>query len=276
MLAETPTGHGRETTFLHVPPCPTPVRLTTAGTGTAAPHPRRISAAHWVEHGEVRLLMDCGAGALHRLAELGLAWQRITHLALTHFHLDHVGEVPAYVFALKYATLPPRVEPLTILGPAGTTELLRRLAAAHGDFLAEPGFPLNVREVAPGNAVALGGGVGLEAHPTPHTPESLAFRVVTPERHLVYSGDTGPGDALGDWARGCDLLLAECSLPEAMAIPTHLTPRSAGALAARAQAKRLVLTHLYPPVEAVDVLGEVGREYRGPAVIANDGDGYEL
>ena len=251
------------------------MRLTTAGTGTAAPHPRRSSAAHWVEHGDLRLLMDCGAGALHRLAEFGLAWQRITHLAITHFHLDHVGELPAYVFALKYAAQPPRAEPLTILGPAGTNELLRRLAAAHGDFLTEPGFPLIVREIAPRDAVELAGGVRLETHPTPHTPESLAFRVVTPGRHLVYSGDTGPGDALGDWARGCDLLLAECSLPEAMAIPTHLTPRSAGALAARAEAKRLVLTHLYPPVEAVDVLGEVGRAYHGPTVVASDGDSYE-
>ncbi len=250
--------------------------LTTAGTGTAAPHPRRSSAAHWVEHGELRLLMDCGAGALHRLAEFGLAWHRVTHLALTHFHLDHVGEVAAYVFALKYATRPPRVEPLTILGPAGTADLLRRLAAAHGDFLVAPGFPLLVREIAPRVVTDLGGGVSLECHPTPHTPESLAFQVVTPGHRLVYSGDTGPDHALGDWAKGCDLLLAECSLPEAMAIPTHLTPRTAGALAARAEAKRLVLTHLYPPVEAVDVLGEVGREYRGPAVIANDGDHYEL
>ncbi len=252
------------------------MHLITAGTGTAAPHPRRASPAHWVEHGEVRLLMDCGAGAVHRLAEFGLAWPAITHVALTHFHLDHVGEVPALVFALKYTVLPPRKDPLTILGPAGTRALLDRLAAAHGDFLTDPGFPLVVRELVPGDEVALGFGLALTLHPTPHTAESVGFAVTGPQGRLVYTGDTGPSPALGDWARGCDLLLAECSLPEAMAIETHLTPRGVGALARRAEAKRLVLTHLYPPVEQVDILGEVGREYGGPAVIASDGNEFRV
>ena len=91
----------------------------------------------------------------------------------------------------------------------------------------------------------------------------------------MYTGDTGPSESLGDWARGCDLLLAECSLPEAMAMDIHLTPRGAGTLAARAEAKRLVLTHLYPPVERVDILAEVAAVFGGPAVVANDGDRFQ-
>jgi ribonuclease BN (tRNA processing enzyme) len=92
----------------------------------------------------------------------------------------------------------------------------------------------------------------------------------------VYTGDTGPSDALGDWARGCDLLVAECSLPDAMALDIHLTPRQAGALAARAGAKQLVLTHLYPPVEAVDIVAVVAECYRGPVTIAWDGARFEI
>lgn len=253
--------------------------LTTVGTGTAAPHPRRASAAHWVEHGEVRLLMDCGAGALHRLAEFGIAWHEVTHLALTHFHLDHVGEVPALLFALRWGVLPPRRAGLTILGPAGTRALIERLVAAHGTNLSNLGFSLELREIAPGQTVELGG-ASLAAHPTPHTAESLAYSVSTPPEaggeRLVYTGDTGPSRELGEWARGCDLLLAECSLPEVMAIPTHLTPREAGRLAARAEAKTLVLTHLYPPVEKVDIIGEVGAEFGGTAVVASDGDRFRV
>jgi len=100
--------------------------------------------------------------------------------------------------------------------------------------------------------------------------------VATPEGRLVYTGDTGPSEALGDWARGCDLLVAECSLPEAMALDVHLTPRQAGELARRAGAKRLVLTHLYPPVEAVDIAGEIAPVYDGPVVVARDGDRFAL
>jgi ribonuclease BN (tRNA processing enzyme) len=87
----------------------------------------------------------------------------------------------------------------------------------------------------------------------------------------VYTGDTGVSDALGRWAHGCDVLLAECSLPDAMAIREHLTPRQVGALAAQAEAQRLVLTHFYSPVEAVDIAAEVAEHYAGPVVCATDG-----
>ena len=47
-----------------------------------------------------------------------------------------------------------------------------------------------------------------------------------------------------------------------MALPLHLTPRQAGALAAIARPRTLVLTHFYPPVEAVDIVAEVAEQYR--------------
>ena len=65
------------------------MRLTTVGTGTAAPARGRVQSGQLVEAGDVRLLMDCGSGVATRLADLGLAWQDITHLAISHFHADH-------------------------------------------------------------------------------------------------------------------------------------------------------------------------------------------
>jgi ribonuclease BN (tRNA processing enzyme) len=250
--------------------------LVTVGTGTVAPSATRSSPAHWVERGSVRLLMDCGAGTVHRLAQFGLAWERVSHVALTHFHMDHVGELPALLFALRWATQPPRVEPLVVLGPTGTVRLMDRLAAAHGTWVTEPGFPLVVLDMVSGEPFPLGDDVALEVHRTPHTAESVAVAVSAPEGRLVYTGDTGESAELATWAMSCELLLAECSLPDAMAIPEHLTPRRAGALAARAKARRLVLTHLYPPVEAVDVRSEVSAEYGGPVTIARDGDRFEV
>ncbi|MFI5281292.1 MAG: MBL fold metallo-hydrolase [Gemmatimonadales bacterium] len=252
------------------------IRLVTVGTGTVAPHPLRSSPAHWVEAGPVRLLMDCGAGTCHTLATLGLPWDDVTHIALTHFHTDHYGELPAFLFALKYGTMTPRREPLTLLGPQGTRAKLDLLAGSFGPWVSAPGFPLEVVEVLPGTPVELVAGVRLAVHKTPHTDESIALSVETSDARLVYTGDTGPSEELGDWAKGADLLLAECSLPESMALPMHLTPRQAGALARRAEAKRLVLTHLYPPVEHVDILGEVATEYAGPAQVARDGDRFEI
>jgi len=93
---------------------------------------------------------------------------------------------------------------------------------------------------------------------------------------LVYTGDTGQSRDLANWAAGADLLLAECSLPDDQAVDGHLTPHSVAQLARAAQAKRLVLTHFYPPVEQVDVRAEVARVYQGPVTLASDGDRFAI
>ena len=93
---------------------------------------------------------------------------------------------------------------------------------------------------------------------------------------MVYTGDTGPSAELASWAKGCDLLLAECSLPDDQAIEGHLTPGTVGRLAASAQPRRLVLTHLYPPTERLDVGKLVGKHFKGPVALAADGDRFEL
>lgn len=247
------------------------MRLTTIGTGTSAPHPTRVAAAHLVETGTVRLLLDCGSGAVHRMAALGIRWQDITHVALTHFHADHVADVVMLLMAWRWGQLPPRDTPVTMYGPAGTGALMERLAAAYGDWVLAPGFPLTVRDLASDEIVRLGTDIELSALPVPHTSESVAYSVRAEGKRLVYTGDTGVDAALPVWAHDCDVLLAECSLPDAMAVASHLTPRQAGALADMAHARRLVLTHFYPPVESVDIAAEVAERYAGPVVLATDG-----
>ena len=246
----------------------------TVGTGTFAPSATRTGPACWVERGDVRLLIDCGAGAIHRLAQFGLQWEKVSHVALTHFHPDHFGELPALVFALRHATK--RTEPLVILGPAGTVRLLKGLADGFGDWLLDPGFPIGILDLQAGEPFPLSPDVMLEVHATPHTAESVALSVTAPEGRVVYTGDTGPSDELASWAAGCDLLLAECSLPDAQAAAGHLTPEPVGRLAAGARPRRLVLTHLYPPTELADVRALVGRHYKGPVALATDGDRFEL
>ncbi|CAN5562351.1 MBL fold metallo-hydrolase [soil metagenome] len=252
------------------------MRLTTLGTGTISLAPQRVCAGYFVESGSVRLLLDCGSGIAHRLAEKDIAWQDITHVAFTHFHLDHISDFPTLVFAWKYGSLPGRSAPLTVIGPVGTAALLGRLADAFGDWLRDPGFPITVNELAPGDAIDLGDSTLLGATKVPHTDESVAYSISRNGRRIVYTGDTGYDPMLGEWARGSDVLLCECSLPSAMAIPLHLTPEQCGALAAAALPKHLVLTHFYPPVEHVDIRAAVAALYAGPITLASDGDTFEI
>src|SRR3982750_1977864 len=131
------------------------MRLVTLGTGTVALTAARVCAGHYVEAGSARVLFDCGSGVSHRLAQLGLPWREITHVAITHFHLDHISDFATLVFAWKYGDLPGRGAPLGRVGPVGIAALVEKLIAAYGDWLREPGFPLEVCEIAPGEALVL-------------------------------------------------------------------------------------------------------------------------
>lgn len=252
------------------------MRFTTLGTGTVALAPARSCAGYLVEVESLRLLIDCGSGITRRLAERGRDWESITHVALTHFHIDHHGDLPTLIFAWKYGMLPARSAPLEIIGPAGIASLIERLAIAYGTWVTSPGFPLTVREISPADHIELAAGATLSCHPVPHTPESVAYSVEREGRRLVFTGDTGPSETLAQWAHGCDLLVAECSLPATMAIPEHLTPEQCGDLAAVAQPKHFALTHFYPPVEQVDIRAIVAQRYTGPVTLADDGWSFDI
>lgn len=246
------------------------------GTGTVAPSAARTAPAHWLTAGDVRLLLDCGAGTLHRAAAFDVPWHAVTHVALTHFHVDHWGELPHFLFAQRWGIEPARRAPLTLIGPVGLAARLTLLAAAYGAWVLEPGFPLEITEISPGESVSLDDGVTLECHATPHTDESLAFAVRHAGARFVYTGDTGWSDELARWAAPCDLLLAECSLPQERAIAIHLTPEQAGELARAAGARRLVLTHFYPQVEETDPLAHAARTFSGVVAAAHDGDRFTI
>jgi ribonuclease BN (tRNA processing enzyme) len=229
-----------------------------------------------VEAGARRLLLDCGSGVLHRMAGLGIPWAEIDDIAITHFHADHLGDLAPYIIASRYGTLPPRSAALRIVGPPGIGRVHELLGELFGSTVSDPGFPVQVVELPAGGEIDLGGGVVLRSRAVPHTDESVAYSVEYGGRRIVYTGDTGQDAELAKWARGCDILLAECSLPAEMAMATHLTPEQCGELAGGAEPGVLVLTHFYPPVELVDIGALVSAHFGGHVVLSSDGWSLEL
>ncbi len=252
------------------------MRLTVIGSGTVAPSADRAGPSYWIETGGLRLLLECGPGMLHGAARLGIPWGTATHVMISHFHPDHWGELPSYLFALRWGMEPPRTDPLTLLAPVGVGARLTLVAGAYGERISHPDFPLDIVELSPGQHRALGHGVALETCKTAHTEESLAYAVRAGDVRLVYTGDTGPSDELAAFAAGCDLLVAECSLPDERAVDLHLTPTQAGVLARAADARRLVLTHFYPVFGGTDPARVAAAEYGGDVVAARDGDAFTV
>ena len=254
------------------------MRVTVLGTAGASPYAARVQTGVLVDAPPSRLLIDCGSGITHRLAAHDHAWRGITHVALTHFHSDHTIDFVALVVAWKWGQLPPRKEPLTLIGPVGVGSFVQRLIELYNEPFAELPFPIAIQEVdpsaqspAPNASLALSPDVSLAACKVPHSAESVAYSLSHGGRRFVFSGDTGHDVEFANWAKGSDLLLLECSLPDTLAIPMHLTPRQCGAIAGIAQPKLLALTHFYPPVEDVDIRAEVAESFKGPVALCVDG-----
>jgi ribonuclease BN (tRNA processing enzyme) len=252
------------------------MKITTVGTGTAAPHSKRVQSGALIEVGAVHLLVDCGSAVVTRMAELGIRWQDITHVANTHFHADHTSDLATLIYGWRYGQLPPKTDPVELIGPPGFNALMLAMKAAFGAGLLDQPPPLTIIDLAPGLDHALPDGAVLQSFKVPHTPESVAYSVSGRGRRVVVTGDTAFDPALAAWAEGCDVLLCECSLPDSMALPIHLTPRQCGALAAIARPKRLVLTHFYAPVEREDIAAQVAEHFGGPVLLSHDGWSLEL
>jgi ribonuclease BN (tRNA processing enzyme) len=248
------------------------VDLVVVGSGTAAPDAERVGSGYFVRVGTSKVLLDCGPGVVHHLARFGLPWSEITHLCLTHFHTDHVGDVAALIFALKYGQAEPRTQPLVVYGPRGTRRFLRRLANAFGEYLRDPGFLLDIQEFEGNGRIALNDVAHISATSTPHTDASVAFRIDGPGSALGYTGDTGHDVDLGAFLQTLDLLIMECSLPDELERNGHLTPTSVAALARVALPRRILLTHMYPQIGRARVIEQVQKAgWEGEMLLADDG-----
>ena len=248
------------------------MELTILGSGTAVPSLRRGAAGYLVRVGSDLVVMDTGPGTLSRLLKAGVGHNEVTHLLYSHNHLDHTGELTSWLFASRIPASA-RTGPLTICGSAGFMQMLDSLDETYGHWIGTPGYSRNL--------VTLGGdaashvdhdGWTLTASAVRHIDSSLAYRITDAEgRSLVYSGDTDVCDELIALAHDADLLLVEASFPDAQKVEGHLTPSEAGEIARRSGARRVVLTHFYPPCDEADMLGELRRTYDGEAFLAEDG-----
>jgi ribonuclease BN (tRNA processing enzyme) len=207
------------------------------------------------------------------MAEEGCEWWGLDAVWVSHFHLDHVGGVAPFLFGTKYAPQTQgRTKPLTVYGPRGTRKLLETFDGAGGYKIFEQPFPLEVREVSPRAEFEFFDGLRAETFSTPHTSESLAVRLTDAGgASLVYTSDTGFTEALAGFARAADLFLMECSFFRSKPIDTHLELGEAMRLARQSGARRVMLSHLYPEWDGVDLAAEAGRLWDGETIEARDG-----
>ena len=186
----------------------TDVRLNVIGSSPAWPNPGSAQSGYLVENGAT-LLLDCGPGVLGRLREQRLHPHAI---AITHFHLDHWGDLVPWAWLNAYGPQEHRLECSLWLPPGGREQLADFAARWGNECMFETAF--EVREFAPAEPFTAAG-FRVDACRLPHyTLISYGFRVTADDRTLAYSGDSAPTEELGTLARGADLFLCEATLAE--------------------------------------------------------------
>jgi len=288
-------------------------RVITLGTKNGpSPTVGRAQSSNLLVVNGAQYIIDAGDGVTRRLARLGTNFRNIDNIFITHAHSDHTSGLGALMTVVYDAR---RTNLVNIYGPPGTAASVKGLL----DFLT---VSSEIRisdgtQTVPATKVFSGHdtGVGIilqdanvkvtaventHFHFPPGTPaygkyKSYSYRFDAADRSVVFTGDTGPSDAVAEMAKGADLLVSEVTVspdeykgrpnwqlmtPEQQSAfmrhqrEEHLFPDELGKMAARAGVKTVILTHITATVNPNDdyvrLAEEVKKHFSGQVLIAKD------
>jgi ribonuclease BN (tRNA processing enzyme) len=277
------------------------------GTGTPIPDPDRSGSAVVIVVDTFAYLFDAGPGVMRRASAAGRAgltmWApsgfrgqpnpRFEKIFVTHLHSDHTMGLADAIFT---PWIQGRRAPVDVYGPPGLAVLVESILAGNMEDIRErvaspagpsaDGWRAKPHEVPPGE-VFRDARITVRAFRVPHSewPNAYGYRIDTPDRSIVISGDTRESDAVATACNGCDVLIHEVYSDSGFkAVPPDRQPYHAGAhtpatgagrVATKGRAKLLVLTHLlfFGAPEAV-MLREASSTFAGRVVVAKDLDTY--
>ncbi len=250
---------------------------------------KRASSSYliWID-GKAKAMIDAGGGAFTRFSEAGAKIEDLNFIALTHLHIDHSADLPAFMkagfFSHRKALLP-------ILGTTAKgdfpsiSQFLERLFGKQGAFAymndiltpQSDSFQIKAVQFDQGfNSKNFGeitvGTVGVNHGIVP----AIAYCINIDGKKIVFAGDTSAqSDKLIDLAHGADYLVVHHAISEhagAYAKRLHLTPTRIGEVAQKAGVKHLILSHrmkrTYDSEE--ESLKLIRQNYKGEVIWAED------
>jgi ribonuclease Z len=300
--------------------------LTIRFLGTSASRPtveRNVTSVVMIREGET-LMFDCGEGTQRQMMRYGTSFS-LRDIFFTHMHADHMLGV---IGLFRTLALQGREEPMTLWGPIGSADLLRRAIQIGSE---KEKFPVEYRELSPdtpvkrkdysivpfpiehAGKVALGYALVEETRLGRFNPD-LARELGIPEgpmwgklhrgqdvtlddgrvvdaaalvgptrpgRRVVFTGDGRPSPGTIEAAQNADVLIHEATFGDEeapRALETgHATAKEAAGVAAAANAKQLVLTHLSArySMSSAELVREA-REVFPNTIVARDGMEIEV
>jgi ribonuclease Z len=243
-------------------------KLFFLGTSNAVPDDQHENT-HMVLVGNQRIiLIDCGNSPLLRFKKVGVDFNRLSDLILTHFHPDHVSGVPQLLMNMW---LMGRSNSLNIYGLHHTLDRIETMMGLY-NWSEWPGFfpvkyhRLPTQEMTP---VLECEEFKILATPVQHFIPTIGLRIEFQKSRkvLAYSCDTEPCPQLITLVKDADVLIHEASGP----MPGHSSAMQAGRVAAQSEAKALYLIH-YPTGKFYggDLVEKARTQFTGQVTLAED------
>ncbi len=267
--------------------------LVVLGSGGPRSFGRAASSYVIFVDGKPRLLVDAGPGSFLRIGQMKIEVRELKAVLLTHLHIDHSAELPGIIKSSYEIPNPVRV-----FGPEGsgkypsTTRFIDLLFGAQGAFAYLPSFrfhrnglrfvvtDLPIRADAPAQTVLSDGDLRVTSIAVDHDEApAVAYRVEHNGHSVVITGDlASKNDNVAELASNADVLVYDTSLldPPPGSPPKiydlHTSPSRIGAVAAKAHARGLLLSHLSPTVQegSDQVLKSIRSSYAGSVRFAYD------
>lgn len=220
------------------------------------------------------ILIDAGSNPLGKLKHLGIDYNSLQDVILTHFHPDHVGGIPNM---LMHMWLIGRQVPMRVHGLHHCINRIEDTMEAYNWQDWPNFFPITFHRLSERKNITVldNADFHITAYPVKHFVPTIGLRILNKHngRVLGYSCDTEPCDTVFDIANDVDMLIHEA----AGAPPGHSTATQAAQIAHEASAKSLYLIH-YPVWNAdpEPLVDEAARIYKGPITLCKDFDIYEF
>jgi len=211
-------------------------------------------SGYLVRAGAATIWMDCGNGSFANLQQHANP-EDLTAVVITHGHADHCVDIYGLHVLYKYGL---HRNCLPVYAPEGVERVLEGLVGTWTDT-----FEWHL--VGDGDRATIAD-AELRFSRTDHPPPTVAVDIAHGDKRLVFTADTGPEWSVEAFAPGADLVLSEATYQhDDIRAPIHLSAKQAGEMARAAQARHLMLTHLWPTIDPVASVEE-GSEAFGHAV----------
>ncbi|WP_022851848.1 MBL fold metallo-hydrolase [Limisalsivibrio acetivorans] len=216
------------------------MKFTVLGSGTAIQYQNRASACYLLEDEGYTLLLDAGFSVMDRLSKAGTLANEVDSAFISHSHPDHSLGIIHILFALKNKHME-REKPFQLFGFPGLIFWTQGFRDIMGSWI-DPECGLEISEDEEGRK----GPFGYTVFPVEHTGQSSGIAIEWNGRKVVYTGDTGYFDELGDYAQDADLFVADCGCSSEEPLEGHMNLEEVKCAVKGRNVKKVLLSHIYP------------------------------